>query len=80
MTTNAQFVASHNAIMKIDDGNAESVLREWAAGLGKAAQFERLSDKTIRSLGAKAIWANLAISRTVDRLGKIVSAALNDVD
>jgi hypothetical protein len=79
-TNNAQlFVASHNAIMAITDNNAESVLREWAAGLGRAADFDKLSAKAVRSLSSKAAWANLAITKTVNRLGRIMLAELNDV-
>jgi hypothetical protein len=54
----------------------DSVLRNFAAALGRAADYDKLSAKDVRSMTSKALWAHEAVCKTTFRIGRVLLARL----
>jgi hypothetical protein len=71
MTHDQVFQAADVAVRSIKSAQPESVWQNFAAALGRSADYDKLSDKDIRSLTSKTLWAHEAVCKTVSRIGRL---------
>ena len=79
MTHDQLFQAADVAVRSIKSAQPDSVLRNFAAELGRAADYDKLSAKDIRSMTSKTLWAYEAVCKTTYRIGRVLLSRLDEV-